>query len=232
MPPPSGALTVAVASSLLPVLEALAPVFAAQAGATLTLVGGASGKLVAQIERGAPFDAFVSADLDYPRRLQSSGATAGPPLVYAHGTLALWTLSDLDLEGGLGALAGARVRRIAVADPKVAPFGRAAVSAIQAAGLWEALEPKLVYGGSVSQVNQFVASKAADAGLTSKSAVFAPATRGKGRWKAVDSAEPIPHALVILARGAKREPELTRRFRAFMSGPRAQSALRDFGYDP
>ena len=231
---PSGAaaesLIVAVAANMMPVMEVLKKDFRAQTGADLVLVSGSSGKFAAQIREGAPFDAFISADTEYPEQLAADGHADGAPVLYAYGNLVLWTLRDLDVAKGFALVDAAS--KIAVADPKVAPYGRAAVAALKAAGVYEVAGPKLVYGEAISQVNSFVTTKAADFGLTAKSVVLAPKTKGLGRWADVDPKlyEPIAQSFIILQKGAKNNPGLCRRFTAFMAGPEARAALTRLGY--
>lgn len=224
-------LTLAVAASMMPVMEALRPEFRARTGVDLVLVSGSSGKFTAQIRTGgAPFDAFISADTEFPARLAADGFAEGEPVLYAYGTLVLWTLRELDPAKGLSLVT--RARKVAVADPQVAPYGRAAVAALKAAGVWEQARPKLVYGESISQANQFVMSKSADFGLTAKSTVLSPRTRGVGRWADLDPKlyEPIAQSFVVLKTGAERDPRLCARFKAFMTGPEARAALQRLGY--
>ena len=222
-------LTIAVAANMMPAMESLRD-FREQTGVELTLVSGSSGKFAAQIREGAPFDVFVSADTQYPDLLAAQGHADGAPVLYGHGSLVLWTLRDLDVAKGFS-LVGAAAK-IAVADPKVSPYGRAAVAALKSAGVYEKASPKLVYGEAVSQVNSFITTKAADFGLTAKSVVLAPGMRGVGRWAEVDPAlyEPIAQSLVVLKKGARDNPALCRLFVAFMTGPKARATLPRLGY--
>ncbi len=204
-------LSVAVAASVSPALAEVAAAFAEETGVAVALTPGSSGKLAAQIRSGAPFDVLVSADMLFP------GAKA-----YASGRLILWTLKGV--EPRLDVLSSSAVVKIAVADPKTAPYGRAALQALAGLGV----EAKLVYGESVAQVNQFVASKAADIGLTAKSTAFAPATKGLGRWSEVPPAlyDPLEHGAAAVKAGPAAE-----RFVAFLSGKKARAILRRHGFD-
>lgn len=224
-------LLVAVAANMMPAMQEIKPGFKDATGADLTLVSGSSGKFAAQVRNGAPFDVFVSADTQYPDALDKGGFTAGRPVLYAYGTLVLWTAKDLDPALGLAAASGSG--RIALADPKVAPYGRAAVAALKAAGVWADAEPKLVFGESIGQVNQFVMTKAVDFGLTSKSTVLAPLAKGRGRWAEVDRDlyAPVAQSLVVLKRCAERDPGLCRALLRHMASPRARETLARFGYE-
>ena len=151
-------LTVAVAANARYPFEGIKAVFEKQNGVTVKSVIGSSGKFVTQIENGAPFDVFLSADMEYPEALAKSGFTADIPKIYAYGTLILWTLADIDLSKGIAVLTENSVHKIAIASPDTAPYGRQAVNALKHYGLYEKVAEKLVYGESVTQVNQFISS--------------------------------------------------------------------------
>lgn len=216
---------------MMPVMEEVAREFRARTGAELVLTQGSSGKFVAQIAGGAPFDAFVSADMERPAALAARGLSDGPPERYARGSLILWSLSGADVSS-LEALRSPRTRKIAIADPRLAPYGRAAVEALKKAGVYEAVEGRLVYGESLSQVNQFTASRAADAGITSRSIVETERWRGRGAWTAVDPAlhAPLDQGFVVTKRGAARAPELARAFREVLLGAKGRAILEKYGY--
>ena len=161
---------------------------------------GFSGKLTSQIENDAPFDIFMSADMDYPRRLYKDGMTLDEPKIYAYGSLVLWTLKNMDLSKGVAGLSDRTVRKIAIASPMVALYGRQAVNAMKYHHLYPSIESKLVYGESISQVNQSITTQAVDVGFTSKSIVLTPSMKDTGKWGEVDpqSYEPIAQGVVIL----------------------------------
>jgi molybdate transport system substrate-binding protein len=223
-------LSVAVAANMAPAMEDIRQGFRAETGVELALTPGASGKFAAQIANGAPFDLFVSADMDYPRKLFKDGLAAGQPERYAVGSLILWTLKDVDLSKGLAALTEPSFKKIAVADPQTAPYGRQAVAALKAAGLYAQVSGKLVYGESLAQADQFVASQAADAGLVARSIVETRPWKGKGRWVEVDRRfyEPIEQGLVVLKPGADKRS--ARRLRDYILGKKGRAILRRYGY--
>lgn len=197
-------------------------------------VYGSSGTFFAQISQGAPFDLFFSADLDYPRRLVEAGLADGSTLrPYAVGQLAVWVpaTSSLDVEGqGLGVVVDPSVRRVAIANPEHAPYGRAALAALETAGYGEVVRPKLVFGDSVAQATQFVASGAADVGIVALALARSPALAGKGRF-AVVPAELYPRleqAAVVLA-GTDR-PSEARAFLDFVLGPEGRAVLDAYGF--
>ena len=225
-------LSVAVAANALPAMAELAQDFTARTGLRLDLVSGASGKFSAQIRAGAPFDFFLSADADIPAELHADGFAEAPRL-YARGRLVVWTLDEgFDPAEGLAGLARPSVRKVAVADPRAAPYGRAAREALAQAGVLAADEPKLVVGESVGQTNHFIASGAADAGLTAKSTVFAPQAAGKGRWAEVP-AGPRPVGGRSSSRGGRaRHPRAVDRLAEFLLSEEARAVWVRFGYEP
>jgi molybdate transport system substrate-binding protein len=225
-------LSVAVAANMMPVMEELRRGFLAESGVDLVLMPGASGKFVPQIENGAPFDLFLSADMEFPERLYRDGFAAAKPDRYARGTLILWTLGKIDLSKGLSGLEDASVVKIALADPRTAPYGRQAETALKAAGVRDAVSAKLVYGESLGQVNQFITTRAADVGFTSRSAVETPEWKGKGAWREVDRSlyTPIDQGLVILARGARSGGRAARRLRSYILGAKGRAVLKRYGY--
>src|SRR5262245_23750823 len=146
-------LTVVAASDLQSALPGIAAQFEKATGQKVTLIFGSSGALFAQIQNGAPFDVFLSADIDYPARLEMLGlAERGSLYRYASGHLVLWTRTDsgIDVKVGLPVLTSARIAKIAIANPQTAPYGRAAVAALRHEGLYERVQPKLVLGENIS----------------------------------------------------------------------------------
>ncbi|MEO7600554.1 MAG: molybdate ABC transporter substrate-binding protein [Opitutus sp.] len=226
-------LTVAAAANLVHVLDALNAVFRkAEPHTSLTVATGASGSLVAQIRSGAPYDVFLSADLDYPRALVASGHAVPDSFVeFATGQLVLWTTSvDLDVTSIETALRSDRVRKLAIANPDTAPYGRAAKEVLQRFHLWESVQSRLVFGENITQTAQFVDTGNADAGFVALSLVLAPALKQRGRWTLVPETwhTPLAHAAVITARGAKNPA--ARRYLQFLRTVEAQRIFAEFGY--
>lgn len=157
---------VAVASNFTPVLESLAPLFEAQTGHTLGIISGATGNHYAQIRNGAPFDVFLAADDERPRMLEDEGrAVAGTVFTYALGVLVLWS-GDAALVDPEGAVLGSdRFKRLAIANPGLAPYGEAARDTLQTLGLWEAVQDRIVQGDNVAQALQFVQTGNAQLGF-------------------------------------------------------------------
>lgn len=226
-------LTVAVAANVKFAFDDLAAAFTKETGIAIQPVVGSSGKITAQVKQGAPYDVFLSADMEFPARLYQSGQAVTAPKAYAYGKVVLWTLNDkLDLGKGLGVLGGGDVRKVAVANPKVAPYGEEALKALDKLGLKAAVEPKLVYAENIAQVVQFVDSGNVDAGFTAKSLVTAPENAGRGRWVDVpaDAYSPIAQGAVILRHGQAEHGEAARKFYGFLYSAKARTILEKFHY--
>lgn len=225
-------LTVAVAANVQYAFEELQAGFKKETGHDLKPVYNSSGKFAAQIMNGAPFDVFLSADMEYPEKLHLQGYADAPPKVYAYGALVLWTMNDLDLGNWQRVLAGPTVRKIAIANPKRAPYGRETLRALAHLGLEQLLAPKLVYGESIAQTNQYIHSKSADAGFTAKSVVLAPEMKGQGNWIELPKGayQPIAQGVLILKHGRATSPQAAQRFLDFLSSARARAVLERYGY--
>ncbi|MGC4000878.1 MAG: molybdate ABC transporter substrate-binding protein [Anaeromyxobacter sp.] len=230
--PPRQPLRIAAAANLKTAAEALEQAFEAERpGVDVVLSLGASGVFYAQIREGAPFDLFLSADREYPAKLVEAGL-ASDEQVYALGKLVAWLPpgSTVPLEArGLSALANPAVKRIAIANPAVAPFGRATEAAFKAAGVHEAVKGKLVLGTSVAQAAQFATTGAADVAFLPYALTLGPELAG-GRTV------PVPEALyprieqsgVVV--GGAAAPAAARAFLAFLTGERGRSILARLGY--
>lgn len=228
----AGSLTVAVAANVQFAFEELSTTFTRETGITIKPISDSSGKITAQARSGAPFDVFLSADMDYPQTLYKEGLANAEPTVYAFGTLVLWTMTDLDLTPGLAALADPKVGKVALANPKLAPYGLAALQALTYYKIADALKPKLVFGENIAQVNQYVYTRNVDAGFTAKSVVLSPAMRGKGQWIEVpkDTYQPIAQGVVILKHGADNAAADCNRFVEFLASAPARTILANYGY--
>lgn len=224
-------LTVAVAASARYAFDDLQAAFSARTGHVLKPVVGSSGKLSAQIMHGAPFDVFLSADMGYPEKLHAAGFSSAPK-VYAYGALVLWTSHDLALDRWQQLLRSPEIRKIAVASPKTAPYGREAMNLLAHFKLDEAVKPKLVFGESISQVNQYIHSRAVDIGFTAKSVVMSPEMQGHGKWIALpqDAYQPIAQGIAVLRHGQRNQPQAAQQFHDFVLSPPARAILERYGY--
>ncbi len=235
--PARAVVRVAAAASLRHALDELAADFEATAADgrprwSVAPSYGSSGSLLAQVTQRAPFDVYLAADLEHARRAVAEGLALGPPFVYAVGRLAVWAPagSPLDLEGlGLRAVADPGVRRVAIANPRHAPYGAAAVEALRRAGLLAACEGKLVLGEDVAQAAQFVDAGGADLGLLALSLVRSPALRDRGRaWVVPADAHPPLEQGGVVLRGA-RDPAGARAFVDHLLGPAGRAVLARHG---
>jgi molybdate transport system substrate-binding protein len=230
---PRRPLAIAAAANLRPTIDAVARAFEAErSDAEVRVTYGASGTLHAQIVAGAPFDVFLSADRDSPRALVAAGLASGE-VVYAIGQLTVWVPhgSRLDLaRDGLAALARPEVRRVAIPNPALAPYGRAAIAALEHAGALDAVRPKLVLGESVAQAAQFAHSGSADAAFVPRSLALLPALAGAGRAVPVPprAHAPIEQSAILLGRA--RSPALARAFLSFLRGEKGRALLAEAGY--
>lgn len=226
-------VAVAAAGDLRGVLEELKAGFAAgHPDVQLQLSFGASGSLTAQIQQGAPFDLFLSADEGFPLQLRDAGL-AGPPFRYATGSLTLWVRRDLALDparDGWRVLLSPAVKKIAIANPQVAPYGRAAEAALRKAGLFDPVRSRLVFADNIAQAAQFLQTGSAEAGLISAAQAGNPALRQSGATWTVpaDTYPPLRQAGVILLRSPFQEQ--ARAFRDFLTGAEGQAVLARHGF--
>jgi len=215
------------------VMPAIAAGFEKETGRTVTTSFGSSGNFFTQIQNGAPFDVFLSADIGYPTRLEASGSVVrGSVMQYATGLLVLWSRNDsgVDVTRAFAALDDARVRHIAIANPEHAPYGRAAVSALRHEGLYERVRPKLVLGENISQTAQFAQTGSADVGLVALSLALAPAMKASGRYSEVPRAwyPPIAQAAAIVASSKQRA--LAQEFLRYLRRESTIRVLRSYGF--
>ena len=228
-------IRVAAAADLKFALDELGAQYEKQAGKKIAAIYGSSGNVFAQIQNGAPFDLFLSADIEYPRKLEAAGLTEpGKVYEYAIGRIVIWMPADTraDLAKlGWKALLEPSVERIAIANPDHAPYGRAAVAALRKAGVYEQVRRRLVYGENIAQAAQFVASGSAQAGILALSLAVSPPMRDGKRWEIPeDMHPPIDQAAVILK--SAKDKEGARGFLAFLKSDAGQNILKSYGFMP
>jgi molybdate transport system substrate-binding protein len=228
-----GAVVVAAAADLQTALPRLLDGFERSTGITSTVSFGSSGTFFAQIQNGAPFDVFFSADVDYPRRLVAAKqADADTLYTYASGRLVLWTRKDsgIDVTKGLAVLRDARVRRIALANPDLAPYGRAAVAALKSAAIYDAVKNRLVFGENIAQTAQLAHSGNADAALIAHSLAVGDALKASGTFVDVppDAYPPVVQAAVVVS--ASTNKDAARALLRYLRTADAQRTLSGFGF--
>lgn len=230
-----GQVRVAAASDLKFALDSLVVAFEQNhPEVDVSVSYGSSGQFYAQLQNKAPFDLYLSADMEYPQKLLADGrAMEGTAFRYAVGRIAVWVpeTSPLDLDGrGIEALADPSVEQIAIANPRHAPYGRAAEAALKSLGMYSRVEERIVLGENVAQTAQLVESGAADAGIIALSLALAPQMRRSGRYWVVplDAYPRMEQGGVVLPWA--RDLEATKQLRAFMMDERGRSILEQYGF--
>jgi molybdate transport system substrate-binding protein len=233
----AGDLVVAAASDLSGAARELVADFEKRTGHVVKLTLGSSGNFHAQIKNGAPFDVFLSADIGYVRDLEKAGLVeTGSSFVYAIGRIVLWVPrnSRLDVENlGIKALLQPEVRRIAIANPDHAPYGRAAVRAMENAGVYDAVKGKLVLGENISQAAQFAQSGAADAGILALSLALTDTMKAQGRYWAIplDSYPRMEQGAAILKHAQQvGHAAAARDFLDALRGSQGRAVLQRYGF--
>jgi molybdate transport system substrate-binding protein len=226
-------IRVAAAADLKFVMKELAEEFERQSQTKVNVTYGSSGNFFSQIQNGAPFDLLFSADVEYPKRLEAAGfAEPGTLYEYAVGRIVIWMPPEAkdDLKSrGWNALLDPLVQRIAIASPEHAPYGRAAVAALQKAGLYERIKSKLVYGENISQAAQFVQSGNAQAGIIARSLALSPGMKDGQIWEIpADMHPPIEQSAIVL-KNAKNKPA-AQGFLEFVKSDSGRRILQKYGF--
>ncbi|MFL6257356.1 MAG: molybdate ABC transporter substrate-binding protein [Pyrinomonadaceae bacterium] len=221
-------LTVSAAADLTPAFQALGKEFERQEGTKVIFNFGSTGQLAQQIEQGAPVDLFAAANVSFIEGLeQKSLIVPGTKQLYAQGRITLWTRDDSPVKlERVEDLARPEFKRVAIANPEHAPYGVAAREALQAAGVWETVSQKLVYGENISQTLQYAESGNVDAAIVALSL----STQSKGRWVLIPAElhKPLNQALAVI-KGAQQEQE-ARRFAAFVNSAQGRAVMRRYGF--
>jgi molybdate transport system substrate-binding protein len=226
-------LTVAAAADLNFAMREIAKTYRDATGNTLRVSFGSSGNFFVQIQNGAPFDVFFSADAEYPRKLEAAGAAEPGTLVkYAVGKIVLWAPngSKLDLAKGLEVLLDPAVKKIAMANPAHAPYGGAAEAALKKAGLYERVKEKLVLGENISQAAQFADTGNADVGIIALSLAMAPTMKSRGRYVEVPGElyPAIEQAAMVIKSSARKQT--AKEFLEMLKRPEYQAIFRSYGF--
>ena len=222
---------VAVAANFVAPFREVATEFEKTTGHTVQTASGSSGNFYSQIKNGAPFDVFFSADNERPKLLEDEGlGVKGNRFTYAIGRLVLWS-PDPDLVKGEDTLRSEKFKRLAIANPKTAPYGVAAMQAMQKLGVWESIQPRIVMGESLGQTMGFIESGNAELGFVALSQVLDPKIKGTGgRWDVPnDLHEPIQQDVVLLTKG--KDNPAAKALMEFMGGPQAKAIIERYGYE-
>ncbi len=223
--------TIAVAANFQNAAETLAANFEQQSGHELTIAAGSTGKLYAQIVNGAPFDVFLSADQERPRLLEERGiAVQGACFTYAIGRLALWSPPPVQAVAP-ETLAGGKFKRLAIANPALAPYGAAAKDVLLSLGLWEMLQPKIVMGENVSHSFTYVATGAAELGFVALPQILALPAASRGAYWAppADLHAPLRQDAALLTRAAQNAAAIA--FVDYLKSPQARATIEGYGYE-
>jgi molybdate transport system substrate-binding protein len=230
---PSDKIVVATAANVQYVMKEIQKEFKNESGEEIQIVVGSSGKLTTQIREGAPFDVFVSADTKYPEEIFKNGGSEEKPKVYATGTLVLWSKNISQTDLNIAILDTEKVKKIAVPNPRNAPYGEAAMEVLKAQNLLPKTESKLVYGESIAQTAQYITSGAVEAGFNALSIVLSPEMKGKGQYVVIDSNlhQPIHQAAILLkhSEGSPKK-ESSQKFYQFLYSQKARQIFKKYGY--
>ena len=226
-------ITVAAAADLKFAMGELAANFEKQTGNSVNVTYGSSGNFFTQMQNGAPFDLFFSADVDYAKRLEATGQAEPRTLYnYAAGRIVIWMPASVKADvnaQGMNALLDPAIQKIAIANPAHAPYGRAAVAALKKAGIYEKVEPKLVYGENISQAAQFVQSGNAQAGIIALSLAISPPMKDGRSWQVPAEMHPAIEQAAIVLKSAKNK-DAARAFLEFVKSKEGRATLEKFGF--
>jgi molybdate transport system substrate-binding protein len=224
-------ITIAAAADLKFALDEIVVLFGkARPADKVETIYGSSGKFQAQIRQGAPFDLYFSADIAYPRKLKEEGFAASEVQAYAVGRIVLWSSSRDAGKMTLADLADSSIRKIAIANPKHAPYGKRAEEALKAAGVWEKVEAKLVYGENVAQAAQFVQTGNAQAGIVALSLVLSPELAKQGSYALISDTlhRSLEQGFIVTKRAAGNP--LAQDFARFMVSGEARAVMTRYGF--
>jgi molybdate transport system substrate-binding protein len=229
----SGEVKIAAASDLNFAFKDLVAEYEKKTGEHVKLTLGSSGNFFSQIQNGAPFDLYFSADIRYPQKLMEAGqAVPGSLYQYAVGRIVLWApnQSKMDVRKGFDSLLDPSIRKIAIANPKHAPYGRAAVAAMEHFKMYEKVKDKLVLGENISQAAQYIESGASDTGIIALSLALAPSMKSAGTyWEVpVDAHPPLAQGAVILKGSTNQDG--AKQFLEFLKGAEGQEIMRRYGF--
>ena len=226
-------IRIAAAADLKFAMGELSEKFEKQTGNKVNATCGSSGSFFSQMQNGAPFDLFFSADIEYPKKLEAAGlAEPGTLHEYAVGRIVIWAPADAKVDAsklGWKTLLEESVEKIAIANPEHAPYGRAAVAALQKAGIYELVRAKLVYGENISQAAQFVQSGNAQAGIVALSLAVSPAMRDGKRWEIPQEMHPALEQGAIVLKDAKNK-DSARAFLEFVKSTTGRTILATYGF--
>jgi len=224
------ALKVAVAANLQGVIKVLQQDFTRKNSIRIEPIIGASGNLSNQIKNGAPFDVFLSADMSFPEDLYKAGFSTNKPVVYALGSLIICSHKNLNFNNWEKLLQSNQIEKIAIANPTTAPYGKATTEVLQRKGILQKIQPKIVYGESIAQINIYLTTGVATVGFTTEALISDAANKQKLYWKRITPSDyqPIEQGMVILKHAEKSAS--AEQFFRYMQSPDAKAILKKYGY--
>ena len=223
-------LKVAAAANLQGVIKVLQKDFQQRTGIVIEPIIGSSGNLVNQIKNGAPFDVFLSADMKFPEALYKDGFSIKQPVVYASGSLIICSTQDIGFDNWERVLLSERVKKIAIANASIAPYGRAAEEALKLKGVLDDVKSKVVYGESIAQVNTYISTGVVDVGFTTQALVKDAGDKVRLYFKVIDPKDysPIQQGMVIVKQ-TKNSAE-AEKFYQYILSPAAKAIFKGYGY--
>ena len=223
-------LKVAVAANLQGVIKVLGRDFKQKTGIDIQPIVGSSGNLSTQIKNGAPFDLFLSADMGFPENLAKEGFSTKEPAVYAYGSLIICSTQNIGFENWERLLLSGRIKKIAIANPAIAPYGKAVEESLKLKGVLDNIQSKLVTGESISQVNTYITTGTVDVGFTTRALLKDVEGKTTIYWKEIDpkSYTPIKQGMIILKQSKESANAL--KFYDYMLSPGAKKILKEYGY--
>ena len=223
-------LKVATAANLQSVIKVLGADFNKKTGITIEPIVGSSGNLTTQISNGAPFDIFLSADMSFPEKLFTSGFALKKPVVYASGSLIICSTQNMEFDNWERLLLTPAIKKVAFANPAIAPYGKAAVEALKLKGVFSEIQSKIVQGESIAQVNTYISTGVVDVGFTTQA--FVKDVQGKQTiyWKAIDPKDysPIQQGVVILKHADGNAA--AEKFYQYILSADAKKIFKEYGY--
>lgn len=225
-------LRIAVAANVQFVVKALQADFRRKTGIETEIISGSSGKLTAQIKNGAPYDIFLSADMDFPNALYKEGFGVNPPILYALGSLIICSISDPELKNWRSLITNPKVKKVAVANPALAPYGKAAEQALRHYGLWNKINSKIVLGESISQVNTYISTGVVSLGFTTEALLYESPDASKLKWAKIDHNvyNEIQQGVLILAYAKKGNYNKAVKFLTYLQSSVARQLFMKNGY--
>ncbi|WP_457132271.1 molybdate ABC transporter substrate-binding protein [Mucilaginibacter sp. UYNi724] len=223
-------ITVAIAANLQPVMKDLKRDFKTRTKIDVEVISGSSGSLSTQIRNGAPYDIFMSADRQFPEALQKDGFTIKNSMVYAQGVLIICSTQNLDFTNWSKLLLNENIKKIAIGNPTIAPYGKAAMQALTKAGIYDKMQPKIVFGESITQVNTYITTGVVQAGFTTLALIKDANNKVPLYYKTLSPKdyEPIEQAMVVL-KNAKDKSSAEKFYRYILS-PAAKKIFEAYGY--